>query len=443
MSTKAIQCPKCGAGYKVRADMQGRVQCKKCTAVIEIGVSQAQRKGATTRNKKDQQMAVKLLVVCGVALLAIAGIIAAAGGTSSGTKRPPLDGSSAKPGFGGSGGGLTAAEVQRIEELERMREATRTTVHRVGERYLEALAANDAEAVKDSFMFREYFEGTSKRLAKLKPELAARYDFEAATAEQRIAMIEDGVKGLLDPTLCEYVKSQLLPALERNPKATLSSAHVELEERNPTAVPTASLLYVCSDAGGEPLLELGLSLQMDSAFDKTRDGPNEKAWRIIEQRVKWLQPGFGGEDADKRGIDAIAGRTEQREKESKRAARRSGGTGLPEADPTVQSAVPGTTDDEVNKIGELIRVLTSNGGIEVNRARYDLIDNYRKKAIPFLLNEFIGLDHGSNEDDIQRAFVIHQALREITGHVTERIQYRPMTRGDLDSTLSGDRKSVV
>ena len=80
-----VNCPKCGTAYKLRADFMGNLKCKKCKRAFNVGQTASERQGQRSRDRDDQKTAVKLVVICSVALLGIAGIIAAAGGVGSGT----------------------------------------------------------------------------------------------------------------------------------------------------------------------------------------------------------------------------------------------------------------------------------------------------------------------------------------------------------------------
>ena len=145
---KTIQCPKCRAEYKVKADLRGTLRCKKCNAGFAVGVSASSREAAKTRDETDKRMAVKLVVVGGIALAIVALIIVVA--------------SSKAPGTGSSEATRKRGTLPAYDPTK----ATRTNAEippspqprAIAREFLKAIAAGDKATIERLYDFETYFK---------------------------------------------------------------------------------------------------------------------------------------------------------------------------------------------------------------------------------------------------------------------------------------------
>lgn len=404
MSThRAIACPKCGTGYKVRADAKGKMQCKQCGALFSVGGSKAGARGAAARDTADQRLAKRLMIIAGVVVVFLFLIIGIAGNTDSGTARPddgpePIYRSEKEQ---------RDIDADRARQIEIRREKI-GIAKGFGQSFLEAIAAKDEEGARELFIFDTYFERRNTR-ARRESE---KNDYATAGPDRRAELEQNQIDALLNPEHGIYIKKELMPRLMTAEKTVLTNVDVDST--------LWQLDYQCPDEDGSPLFKLSVSMGVRPGLNPDTEWGLISNLGVVGMSIQWLQAQGGDGPKVQRGLIDVGSAAERR---SRRARTRtpSGNGGPPEADPVTQSPIEGTGETQTTNIRRFMGTLTSGGGAEVSRARENLASMGRI-AIPFLLNELVGRNHRDGDKDIASSWLVIQTLREITG---ENFGYAP------------------
>lgn len=398
---RAVACPKCGTQYKLRADFSGNVKCKKCHKAFSVGMTQAERKGARTRDKHDQKTAVKLIVICGVALLLIAAIIVMAGNSPSGTSKPrPSRTTRANRGGASLPSNYGKTDYGDVVDMN----LVRNHIPVLAQNFVRAMADGDTEKLADLFLFDEYFA---------KVDLLERHEenrYQNQTEAEQAAKREMVLAEMTDPFLTEVLKRYLIPQIEANEEWVWAAKDATKK--------SGSVRFRARDDNGKDLLLLDLEMVLRPGL-KGSDAERLDSWAVKKVSRKFLQKTLASDKADKRMVDI--GRGTDRNK--RKAAMKNASKGPPEADPVRQEPLPGTPESQKSALLGHVRVLVDIGssGPDLNKAR-EAVEAAGKYAIPFLLNELLDRDHRENEADILASNTVIGKLRDITG---QSFGYRP------------------
>ena len=399
-ATRAIACPNCGAQYKLRTDFSGNVKCKKCQKVFSVGMSQAERKGVRSRDRNDQKTAVKMIVICGVALLLIAGIVVMAGNTDSGTSQQRPTRRSAR-----RGDTPLPSNYQRTN-LDNIVDTQLATSHppTIAAKFVRAMAEGDTDTIKDLFLFDQYFERADKNVRREEEKYHNMSDAEKAAKREMV------LSELTDAYLTEVLKTHLIPQLEADEEWVWASKEADAT--------SGGVRLRARDDRGKDLILVDVELVLRPGL-KGRDAEKLGSWGVKKVSRKFLQKTLASDKADKRMVDIGQG-TDW--KKTIRAGK-SKGKGPPEADPVSQEPVPGTSDAQKSTLLGHIRALIdpATSGPDFHKAR-DALTAAGKYAIPFMLNELLERDHAESESDILASNTIISVLRDMTG---QSFGYRP------------------
>lgn len=392
-TARAVSCPNCMAQYKLRADFHGTVKCKKCHRGFSVGHTTSERQGLQSRDRHDQKTAVKLVVACSIALLAIAGIIAGLGSKDSGTSpQDPLSAQNRARGRAGLrtdyprtdlGPDIDPSEVRRHPPV----------VTRV---FVTAMANGDRETIQELFLFDAYFKIADLRLRN-------EGDKYHGGSEGRQAELRDlVVSELLDPFLVEVLKKHMVPQMESGQEWVWKVKDIDRQ--------SAGMRILCKDEESKDLLMLDVELALKAGMT-AEDAMNQEAWGVKKVSLKWMQETIAA-TGDQKRFRGLGVETQKK----REAVARKGGKGPVEAPPSVQDAVPGTSGEQGAIIEGHVRTLLDEGtsGPDYFKAQ-DALKQSQKMAIPFLLSELVERDHRESEIDIMAAHKCILVLREITG----------------------------
>lgn len=392
-AVRVVNCPKCAAQYKLRADFQGNVKCKKCQRAFHVGHTASERQGQRSRDRHDQKTAVKLVVACSLALLLIAGLIAVAGSTDSGTsvqdgsratrrsnRRTELPENYARTDLGKS---INPEEVSRHPPV-------------ITRDFVTAMANGDRETIKELFLFGAYFKRADLRFRN--EEERYHGGSEGRQAELRDLVVTE----LLDPFLVEVLKKHMVPQMEAGEDWVWKAKEVDRK--------SAGMRILCKDEENKDLLMLDVELALKEGMTE-QDAMTQEAWGVKKVSLKWMQETIAA-TGDQKRFRGLGVETQKK----REAQARAGNKGPAEATPSVQNAVPGTSGEQGAIIEGHVRALIDEGtsGPDYFKAQ-DALKEAQKMAIPFLLNELVDRDHGENEADIMAAHKCILVLREITG----------------------------
>lgn len=435
-ATRSITCPKCRASYKVAGDFVGKAKCKKCQASFMVGITEAQSRGRKTRDEVDRRAAKKLMIFGGVAIALILILVIATKG--SGGDKPGTD--SYDP---------AAALARREQERRRQdaiarnaaieagldpdtgqprsapgaraaSEAWRQHPGKIADRFIEALAGQDREAVERVFDMEDYLAWAERAHADpgkfvSTPEQIAQWstlswgemlDAERAAWLQKI--VQEFGKG--DPTGYRNLHS-----------VTPDKATAE---------------YTVKDSSGKPIFEIRVELKAR----ETGRYEQEDDWIVNAAFDRWHEPGLRVEKPERRFTDIAIGRVYL---EMLRANRRAA-EGPPQADPMRQGPAPGCDIQTFRALEQAVAVLVdpNSAARPYAEARNTLVDAGRN-AIPALLNYLVDKNHESNTEDIRNSNMVVMTLREITG---ESFGYAPGQARGLGQSLvtaTGEERVVA
>ena len=405
-TTKAVRCPKCGTRYQIKSGTSGRLRCKKCQATFAVGGRPSGPPGRrpAREDKRDQQLAVKLMLVGGGVLILIAVII-----LSLGNQKAP-------------GGGVKKT-THRTASRPKPRIAPRPENYTLPEHprtiqqeFLTALANDDEETIRKLFLFDAYYSWARR---KFQFDEDSPYRYDLASPEKKKELEDLAVEQMLaDPQLQEYLKRYLVPALEDG-----TAEPVRAEQQ----ADYGRWEYTVSDSKGKPLFNIAVQMRLKAGLgdDPWTNGRLKENWGVWKVDVKYHVSSLRSERPDKKAVDAILESKIRTERHKKRLARRKASRGPVEADPTHQDPLEGTGAGQIGLIRDAIAKLLDpeTSGPEFHRAR-DALRDLGKPAIPFLLNALLNKDHKNGEDDILQSMPIITTLREITG---ESFGYGPPT----------------
>ena len=393
-ATRTVNCPNCMAQYKLRADLQGTLKCKKCNRGFAVGHTSSERQGLRSRDRQDQKTAVKLVVACSVALLLIAGVIALAANSTDGSS-PQDDLSNISTRSRGRSGLPTNYERTNFgpeidsEEVSRQPPA----VTRV---FVTAMANGDRETIKELFLFDAYFKTADLRLRN------GGEKYHGGSEGRQAELRELVVSELLDPFLVEILKKHMVPQLEAGEKGVWKSKQVDTK--------SASMRISCKDENSKDLLMLDVALALKDGMTAS-DSVSQDAWGVKKVSLRWMQETIAS-TGDQKRLRGLGVETRER----RETGARKGSKGPVEAPAAVQNAVPGTSGEQGAIIEGNVRTLIDEGtsGPDYFKVQ-DALKQSQKMAIPFLLNELVERDHRENESDIMAAHKCILVMREITG----------------------------
>lgn len=421
-TTRLVSCPKCMAEYRLRADFQGNVKCKKCQRAFHVGHTSSQRQGQRSRDRHEHKTAIKLIVACSIGLLFVAGIIAATastesgstGGDTSNTRRRPRGRTELPTNYPRTdlGTSVDPAEVSRHPPV-------------VTRQFIAAMANGDRQTVKELFLFDSYFKTADLRFKK--GEEQYKDGSEGRQAELRDLVVNE----LLDPFLVEVLKKHMVPQMEAGEEWVWTSQEVDRQ--------SAGMRVLCKDEERKDLLMLDIELGLKTGMTMT-DAVKQDAWGVKKVSLKWMQETIAA-TGDQKRFRGLGVETQKK----REAVARKGSKGPAEAAPSVQEAGAGTSGAQGAVIEGNVRALIDEGtsGPDYFKAQ-DALKQSQKMAIPFLLNELVERDHGENETDIMAAHKCIMVLREITG---ESFGYAPgqakMRMQSMAAATPEERKKAV
>ena len=399
MSSEArieVACPKCHTRYQVRAGSRGRITCRKCGAVFELGASGGGRGGRKAGSGSTQQQTAVRAIVASIVVLGVAGLVVFA--TSKRQMMAPPD-----PNRGQN----DRARAERPEDVPKSPEP-----RRLADRFLRALASEDAAAMREMFLFEDYNQqlawtgGWAPDDAKLWSNLDA-----AGQEEFREAVVAN----IQYPELVETIRTYLIPDLDQG-KEKLS--------KNEINSGSATFDYDIRDDRGRPLLTISIGIRLRDGMDAMVDGGKPGAWGIYRYKDQYQQSTLSVPRPD-RGMMDIFERADARAKAKERATRPKGPRGPAEADPKHVDPIEGTSPELARRIEEALRiVLNPESPSRKIHAAHDEIVALQKVAIPFLLNVLVGKNHVDGEQDIKDSNQAVQLLRDIT---RQQFGYGPMS----------------
>ncbi|MAG33784.1 MAG: hypothetical protein CL908_23130 [Deltaproteobacteria bacterium] len=421
-AVRTINCPKCSASYKLRADYQGNVKCKKCERAFSVGVTHAERRGQHSRDSNDHKTAIKLTVICSVALLLIAGIVYLAGSSDSGVT---AGNRSAK-------GRRRNAALPKSYAETHLRANVPTSQHppRIADRFLRAMADGDKDGLSELFLFDHYFEWADKHYGNLDENKNGLY--AVGTAEYQASQRELVLDQLMDAGRSEFLRRDLVPQIDSNEEWVWARKRVEPDY--------ADIQFLCKDSAGQDLFIIYIGVRLKKGMTP-QDGGREDAWGVYKVSDQWYQKTLAIAKPEKRLVDIGVGRHYKDVMKARKAA----GAGPAEAKAEFQDPVPGTSAGQKDAIEAAVRVLLDEGssGPDYFRSQAQLKD-MGKGAIPFLLNVLLDKDHREDEQDIMTAHKATVILREITG---KHFGYAPgkakMAMQSLATATADERDTAV
>lgn len=408
-AAKSVKCPKCGTVYQIRADIIGKIKCKKCPAAFEVGVSATERKYSEKREQSDHKLAVKLMIVGGIVLAVLAIIITVASKKSPGsgvpfeTRRKP-----SLPHFDDT------PAVRRGEIPKSPHPAD------ISKQFLRALASDDKATAEKIFLFDRYFKAFDEKRGAAPEERYANMSPEAQ-AERRA----EAMDALFHPELCQTVKQHLLPLVESGEKSVVVDATTESD--------VGTFQWRSPDERGKDLLLINVVVALKAGLDPKADGGRADAWGVFRCDTQWLQSTLTVAKPQKRPIDALM----ERKVLEERAAARARGGAPPEDDPRQLPPAEGTGPTQLANIETSVRALMNPAASasEVNGAREQILA-MGKLSIPMLLNQLVGKDHKKDETAIRDSNAVCLLLEEITG-VSE-FKYKPALGGGFGVATSDE-----
>ncbi len=337
------------------------------------------------KEKQESKMATQALVIGGIVIVLLFGFIALSSSGDDEVDTAPKTRSDP----------LTAAIPD--DRLAKPDEESQVP-YWLATQFMIALANEDADAL-DKIIWWEKFFSRLEDKNRIDPE--KRYvNLDEAGKE---ALRQRFLIGVMDPDYIQLIRENILEDLMAGKIGLFSHWDVQADYGK-------IVIPVEDRKTGKKKLDITVTAELLPDFDPIRDAQNRQAWKIVglahEQygkvknglKVRSKQKDFGAEVV----------------KPKKKKRKKRGPKGPPEADPAPVPWLADTPAETRAKVQSLIgKILDLSHPREGDQARRELVE-LEKAAIPGILTALAPFNHKDNQDDISKAWLLVQVLREIT-----------------------------
>ena len=378
-SVQKIKCPHCETRFQTRT--AGEVECPGCGAELRIGGGTRGKKAREAANKSDNKIAIQVTVGLIIAFALIALVISSNKSDEEDTSRrrerrdDPVE-------LGEVNIPASPSQESSIPE-------------RHAKTFLLALADQDAETMERLIWWDRMFEAMAQ--------------FNNWGEERRYAnkddrgkekMRQDMLFRILDPDYAELVRTRLADAIRSN-AAPPNKSDVGDDWGN--------VSYVINNLREIPVVGYLIKVQLLDNRDPVADAENPDAWKITRIKQDQFTSIKEGQKPKKgRDIGADLGKVEKKRKPRKRGLQ-----GPAEADPMDVAWLEGTSDAAKSNILDLVK-RTQGNDRNALRSRRQMTD-LGKQIIPPILTAIHQMNYRDDDAQIQNAWSLVLALRELTG----------------------------
>ena len=193
-------------------------------------------------------------------------------------------------------------------------------------KFLNALAAEDEDAIRELFLFQRYSDWAVQmyRLPEGDPRR-----FDSGTPEEQAARKQEFIEEVLQPERCQFIKQFLLPSISDGTETLLGSRGGGRK--------SDSFEWLIKDGDGKDIMNLKLTIALRAGLDPALHNQDLKSWGVMNVQDMMHITTLEIDRPDKRALDPI-GRARKEEITKRRRAAK----GPPEEDPKVLDPLDGT-----------------------------------------------------------------------------------------------------